>query len=41
MGAGKATDNDSLESAGEGDQASADVKHAGEKVKDAIKDVVD
>jgi uncharacterized protein YjbJ (UPF0337 family) len=34
---GKATDNERLEAEGKGDQASADVKQAGEKVKDAFK----
>ena len=38
---GKATDNRSLEAEGKGDQASAGVKQAGEKVKDAVKDAVD
>ncbi len=36
-GAGKATDDKSLENEGRGDQASADIKQAGEKVKDAFK----
>ena len=35
--AGKATDNERLEAEGRGDQASADLKQAGEKVKDAFK----
>jgi uncharacterized protein YjbJ (UPF0337 family) len=34
---GKGTDNERLEAEGKGDQASADVKQAGEKVKDAFK----
>ena len=34
---GKATDNERLEAEGKGDQAKADVKQAGEKVKDAFK----
>jgi uncharacterized protein YjbJ (UPF0337 family) len=34
---GKGTDNERLETEGKGDQASADVKQAGEKVKDAFK----
>ncbi|MEO6604426.1 MAG: CsbD family protein [Aeromicrobium sp.] len=34
---GKATDDDSLEAEGKGDQAVSDVKQAGEKVKDAFK----
>jgi uncharacterized protein YjbJ (UPF0337 family) len=38
---GKATDNESLEAEGRGDQASANVKQAGEKVKDAVKHVLD
>ena len=35
--AGKATDNDRLETEGKADQSKADVKNAGEKVKDAFK----
>jgi len=35
--AGKGTDNDRLEAEGEADQSKADVKNAGEKVKDAFK----
>ncbi|WP_107773100.1 CsbD family protein [Nocardioides sediminis] len=34
---GRATDNERLEAEGKGDQAKADVKQAGEKVKDAFK----
>ena len=34
--AGKATDDERLEAEGKGDQASAGVKKAGEKVKDAF-----
>ena len=34
---GKATDNERLEAEGKGDQAKADLKNAGEKVKDAFK----
>ena len=34
---GKATGNERLEAEGKGDQAKADVKQAGEKVKDAFK----
>ena len=34
---GKATDDKSLENEGKGDQAKADLKNAGEKVKDAFK----
>lgn len=36
--AGKATGDDSLEAEGKGKQAGADLKQAGEKVKDAFKD---
>ncbi|WP_310529437.1 CsbD family protein [Nocardioides sp.] len=36
-GAGKATDDEKLEAEGKGDQISADIKQAGEKVKDAFK----
>lgn len=39
-GTGKATGNESLEAEGKGDQASANVKQAGEKIKDAAKDVL-
>jgi uncharacterized protein YjbJ (UPF0337 family) len=35
--AGKSTDNDRLETEGKADQSKADVKNAGEKVKDAFK----
>ncbi len=35
--AGKGTDNDRLEAEGKADQSKADVKNAGEKVKDAFK----
>lgn len=34
---GKATDDKSLEAEGKGDQSKADLKDAGEKVKDAFK----
>ena len=34
---GKGTDNEKLEAEGKGDQAKADLKDAGEKVKDAFK----
>ncbi|MGB4779404.1 CsbD family protein [Microbacterium sp.] len=34
---GKATDNERLEAEGKADQVKADVKQAGEKVKDAFK----
>ncbi len=36
-GAGKATGNDRLEAEGKGDQVKADLKKAGENVKDAVK----
>ena len=35
---GKATDNERLEAEGKADQTGADLKQAGEKVKDAFKD---
>lgn len=35
-GLGKATDNDSLKNEGRTDQAKADVKQAGDKLKDAF-----
>ena len=35
--AGKATDDERLEAEGKGDQAGADLKKAGENVKDAFK----
>ena len=35
--AGKSTDNDRIETEGKADQSTADVKNAGEKVKDAFK----
>jgi uncharacterized protein YjbJ (UPF0337 family) len=38
-GAGHATDDEELQAEGRGDQASGHVKQAGEKVKDAAKDV--
>jgi uncharacterized protein YjbJ (UPF0337 family) len=38
---GRATGNQSLEAEGRADQASADVKQAGEKAKDAVKDALD
>ena len=37
--AGKVTGNEDLEARGQGDQASANVKQAGDKVGDAAKDV--
>lgn len=36
-GVGKVTDNEKLEAEGKADQSVADVKQAGEKVKDAFK----
>ncbi len=36
--AGKATDDESLEAEGHADQGKADLKQAGEKVKDAFRD---
>ena len=36
-GLGKTTDDESLEAEGRSDQAKADLKQAGEKVKDAFK----
>ena len=36
--AGKATDNEQLEAEGKVDQSEADLKQAGEKVKDAFRD---
>ena len=36
-GLGKLTDNESLEAEGKGDKAAANLKQAGEKVKDAFK----
>ncbi|MDQ2882387.1 MAG: CsbD family protein [Actinomycetota bacterium] len=38
-GAGRVTDDPALEAEGKGDQASGHVKQAGEKVKDAVKDI--
>ena len=38
---GRATGNQSLEAEGKADQASANVKQAGEKAKDAVKDALD
>jgi len=35
--AGRASDDESLEAEGRGDQSKADLKDAGEKVKDAFK----
>ena len=39
--AGKATGNQDLEAEGHGDQASANVKQAGDKAKDAVRDALD
>ncbi|WP_419819193.1 CsbD family protein [Glaciibacter flavus] len=36
-GVGKATDNEKLEAEGQGDQAKANLKQAGDDVKDAFK----
>ena len=36
-GVGKATDDEKLEAEGRGDQAGANVKQAGEKIKDVFK----
>ena len=36
-GAGKATDDNSLEAEGKGDQAKSSLKDAGENIKDAFK----
>ena len=38
---GDATDNEDLQAEGAADQAKADVKQAGENVKDAVKDTFD
>jgi len=38
---GRATGSQSLEAEGRADQASANVKQAGEKAKDAVKDALD
>lgn len=39
--AGRATHDPELEAEGRGDQAKGHLKQAGEKVKDAVKDVID
>jgi uncharacterized protein YjbJ (UPF0337 family) len=36
-GVGKATDDESLETEGKGDQMKSDLKQAGEKIKDVFK----
>jgi uncharacterized protein YjbJ (UPF0337 family) len=38
---GDATDNEKLQAEGKADQAGANLKQAGEKVKDAFKDATD
>ena len=38
---GRATDDDQLEAEGRADQAKSNVKQAGEKIKDAVRDTVD
>jgi uncharacterized protein YjbJ (UPF0337 family) len=38
---GRTTGNHSLEAEGRADQASANIKQAGEKAKDAVKDALD
>lgn len=38
---GKATGDEELEAKGVGEKVMGDLKHAGEKVKDAVKDVFD
>jgi len=38
---GDATDNESLQAEGAGEEAKANVKQAGENVKDAVKDTFD
>lgn len=40
-GVGDATDDESMQAEGKGDQASADLKQRGEQLKDAGKDVKD
>jgi uncharacterized protein YjbJ (UPF0337 family) len=37
-GVGRATDDEELEGQGKADQTAADVKQAGEKIKDAFRD---
>ena len=37
-GVGKATDDEQLEAEGKGDQVKANLKQAGEKIKDAFRD---
>jgi len=39
-GTGKATGDRDLEAEGKGDQAAAGIKQAGEKIKDAVKNVI-
>ena len=38
--AGRATDDPELEAEGRGDQAKGNLKQGGEKIKDAVKDIV-
>jgi uncharacterized protein YjbJ (UPF0337 family) len=38
---GRANDDPELEAEGKGDQAKGHIKQAGEKVKDAVKDILD
>ncbi|MDT7578894.1 MAG: hypothetical protein QOK35_154 [Pseudonocardiales bacterium] len=40
-GVGRATDDRDLEAEGHGDQAKGNIKQAGEKVKDSVKNVFD
>lgn len=40
-GVGKVTDDERLEAEGRGQQAGAELKQAGEKAKDAVKNVFD
>ena len=39
-GAGRASDDPALEAEGKGDQAEGHTKQAGEKIKDAVKDIL-
>lgn len=38
---GRASDDPVLEAEGKGDQAAGHIKQAGEKIKDAVKDILD
>jgi len=40
-GVGKVTGDEELEAQGKGDQAKSNIKQAGDKVKEAVKDVFD